>query len=757
MAVLLFYTAHGTTRCLCRLRKYEPIDRKGYDEMKKLIALALCLILPVSTGVTALAAPASASPDGTGGSLNDRLKAITLKVKETLEIGDGFTSFNGNLSETGTASLWSLSWSNDSEQIYVTANENGTVVNYSDYVSGGSSAPYERIPRFPAMSLDDAKAVADAFLAKVLGSSRLSVSLAGTSTLDYSGSAVYYLSGPLKLNGIETPVYISVSVSAATKKVASFYRGDDGRDYGAVTQPSAATDKSAASAALKDTLNMKLTYALTGDGTKNARLQYTPSHSGSFVVDAATGKLVNLSTLDYSNDYGYGYPAAKEAAMDSSSAGTGSSVITEVEQATIDQLQGVLSQSALESAVRAYPELGLNGFTLDNVSYYAYKDDGKETQVTASLQFVSPNNDEDYQYRSVSLDARTGELQSVAGNVIYYAGSQTEAKVFKYSDAQTEAVARSFAGKVRPKEYPQTALSSDVTAQDGSSARYYQFNRVHEGIPFPENAISVTVDAETGYVVSYYYNWYKDDVAFASPVGMISAAAAAEAFSAGAGTALRYVGVPESYASSGLLLAYTAADTQVWGVNALTGELLESSYTATDDILTYDDLAGNLYAPMIEKLASFGIGFPGESFKPGALLTQEDALVLIESTNGRKVMPLVDYGTAGDGVTDDIYTMAYSMGILTPEERNPAKEVSRAEFIKYLVNAMGYKTVASLRGIYKPGFSDDSAIPADLLGYMALGKGFGIINGDQSGNCRPNETATRVMAAVMLYNCMSRA
>ena len=722
--------------------------------MKKLLALALSLILLASTCVTALAAPAGASTAASGASMTERLKEVTLKVKETLGIGDSFTTFNGNLNESGAASLWSLNWSSDSEQIYVRANENGTVVSYSRYKSGAGDTTYERIPRFPSMSLDDARSVADAFLDKVLDNALLSVELTGTSSLDYSGSAVYHLSGPLKLYGLETSVYISVSVSAATKLVQDFYRSDSGQDYGGVTKPAAATDKAAASAALKDTLNMTLTYALTGDGTKNTRLQYTPAPKGSFVVDAATGRLIDLSTLDYGySSYPVSYTMDSGASEPESALGA---VITEVEQATINELQGVLSQDALERAVRAYSELGLTGFTLENASYYTYKDENKETRVTANLQFVYAPKDAAYQYRYVTLDARTGKLLSVSGNVIYYAEAARDDAAFKYTAAQTEAVARSFAGKILPDEFKETALSSGVTSSAGSSERSYVFNRVHESIPFPENSISVSVDAETGFVVSFYYSWYEEDVTFISPAGAITAAAAAEKYSQGAGAALRYVGVPTSVQAAGLLLAYTRADYSVWGVDALTGALLKTADTAEDGALKYDDLTGYPYAAMIEKLASFGIGFPGSSFKPAALLTQVDALILLESTNGRKVVPLAGDSAASSSATDEIYSIAYSMGILTPEEKNPSKEVTRAEFVKYLVNAMGYKAVATLSGIYKPGFRDDSAIPADLLGYMALGKGFGILSGDQNGNCRPNETATRATAAIMLYNCMSR-
>ena len=732
--------------------------------MKKLLALALCLVLLAGAGAPAAAAPAPATRPGTSssdGAMTERLKAITLKVKETLGIGDGFTSFTGNLDEVGAVSLWSLNWSGEGERIYVRANENGTVVSYNNDIDRRSAPRYSGIPRFPAMSLDDAKVIAVGFLARVLDQKTETADLIGTSVLDYSGDAMFYLNGPMKLRGLETPVNISVSVGAASKQVVSFYRGDSGQDYSGASDPSAATDKAAAADTLRGTQNMKLTYALPGDGTHTARLQYTPNPGGSFVVDATTGKLVDLSKLDYGTGSPSPYPYAKEASSDAAAGGLGRGAdITPTEQATIDQLQGVLSQSALESRVRVYAELGLEGFKLQNVNYYTYKSDGEQTRITANLQFAYTPKSDTAQYRYISMDALTGKLLSVSGSIAYTAGGKTAAD-YNLSSSQTEAVARSFAGKILPDQLKETVLLAETTtggtppraARPTSSAiRTYIFSRAQNGITFPENSISVGVDANTGFVSSFYYSWYDYDVTFVSPAGAITADAAATAYMAGAGTVLRYTAVPASLQPSGLLLSYTTADSAVWGVNALTGALLKASGGETDTALKYSDLAGNPHAAMIEKLAAFGIGFSGGVFKPTAVLTQLDALSLIESTNGRKAVPLADAGA-----TADIYNMAYSMGILTPDEKNPDNAVTRAEFVKYLVNAMGFKEAALLQGIYKPGFSDDASILNGNVGYIALGKGFGILQGDQNGNCRPNDSATRAEAAVMLYNCMSRS
>jgi hypothetical protein len=82
--------------------------------------------------------------------------------------------------------------------------------------------------------------------------------------------------------------------------------------------------------------------------------------------------------------------------------------------------------------------------------------------------------------------------------------------------------------------------------------------------------------------------------------------------------------------------------------------------------------------------------------------------------------------------------------------------LTRAECVKYIVNALGYGEVAKIPGIYQAGFADDNKIPDDLVGYVAIANGLGIIHGTGRGYFNPNSTATRVQAAVMLYNCMGR-
>ena len=69
--------------------------------MKKLLCLCLALVLLLGLGVPAVAEGAETK--------DEQLRRVTLQVKNTLDIGDDYTSFNGDSYERGDATWWYLS------------------------------------------------------------------------------------------------------------------------------------------------------------------------------------------------------------------------------------------------------------------------------------------------------------------------------------------------------------------------------------------------------------------------------------------------------------------------------------------------------------------------------------------------------------------------------------------------------------------------------------------------------------------------
>jgi hypothetical protein len=70
---------------------------------------------------------------GASGEADERLAEITLKVKETLGVGNDYTSFYGDYSETEYGIRWQLNWNSEGESLNVQADENGKIYSMNLY------------------------------------------------------------------------------------------------------------------------------------------------------------------------------------------------------------------------------------------------------------------------------------------------------------------------------------------------------------------------------------------------------------------------------------------------------------------------------------------------------------------------------------------------------------------------------------------------------------------------------------------------
>ena len=124
--------------------------------MKRILCLALALVLLLTMGIPALAESAE-----------EQLKRVTLQVKTTLDIGDDYTSFNGDSYTYGGAAWWRLSWEKENESLSVTSDDTGKVYSLDRYFYDET---YTNSPglHFPEFGYEQAAAAASAFLPRVL-------------------------------------------------------------------------------------------------------------------------------------------------------------------------------------------------------------------------------------------------------------------------------------------------------------------------------------------------------------------------------------------------------------------------------------------------------------------------------------------------------------------------------------------------------------------------------------------------------------
>lgn len=707
--------------------------------MKRLLGVLLSLSLLCSCTLSVSAAQAGAA--------DERLTQVTLQVKETLGIGDEFDEFYGNLEESYQP-YWSLSWTSESASVNVTAGEDGKVYSYSrssweDEPSGSGA-----LPSLPAVNREDAAQTARDFVDRVLTAGE---SASWDEPTYRIGSAWYNFSGTLLFNGLPTPFTFSVDVSAWDGSVRSFYRSDEGIPVlGDIpsSQPSAALSE--AGALLKDTISLRLEYVQDEEGSP-AVLRYLPDGRDEYYVDAQTGKLVNLTELyEQVGTAAGGGSSSNGAAESAPSADAG---LSEAEQEGIAQLEGVQSREALDGLLREEDALGLSGAEL---SSFAYDVDPESGEVSARLRYTR-SLDEGFWRRTVTVDARTGDILSVSSSRPW----DEEEKPRVTSQAARETAER-FLNAHFGEEMADCALyDREETASTSYSFRYA---RQVNGYFFPDQSLRAEVDPQDGTISYLYRQGWDEDVTFDSAEGVISPEAALDAYFDAHTVALAYQLVPvaldPSAPEAAPLLAYGVSycyelklayllkiDDPIRGVDAKTGAPV--GWPAGRSAITYDDLDGCWGAEQAQALAGYGVGWLGGSLRPYDALTQRDLLALLLSVQGSPFDPQADHA-------DDLYQRAYRSGFLTPEERQDGKVLTRLEMVEMVLDAAGYGPMARLEGIYRCDYTDAAEIPADSLGYAALAQGLGLVAGDDMGRFAPGRNATRVEALSLLYQYMNR-
>ena len=722
--------------------------------MKKIISLILSATMLVGTASTAFAAE---------NNLGDTLTKVTSKVKNQLNIGDEYTKFNGTSQNNGLHEYWRLHWENeDGTSLSVDANTEGKIMTYN-ITSTTDNYRYETdfAPSFPQLTYEEAKVVAQKFLNKVLDTATESVEFGNyNEVVSPQNIKNYYFGGKIKLNGLDSPIDFSIRVNQASKAVSNFSRSDFNTKYlGSVPSAEPSQTKDYAISLLKDTIKMKLEYTTNNVNSSNgendkAVLRYFPISTGNYLVDAQTGKLINIDDL-YSDIEEHSYD--KGVVMESEATGSSEKNLSKAEQEGIDKLAGVLSKEKLDAAVRAMSEIGLSGFTLADTSYSKNDDDS----YYCNLTYAKADEENKITRKYIKLDAKSAELISLNTNYPY----EENAENGTISETELQKKAEAFLTKYYNENFSKSKLytkAEHVLFVEDNVDKNFTFAQQVNGYFFPENAYQVSVNTTSGLIDSFSGDF--KDVSFDSTDGIVTMEQAENAYFNAFETKLAYASLPkkldlsapeyEKYISYGyrylyeLKLAYTqTANNEPYAVDAKTGKNLYYE-TSNRKALTYSDVKTD---KEILGLASYGIGFSGGLFQKDKELTQLDMVALLVSADGYLYNP-----TDNKDAANMLYNNAYNLGILTKTQRNDSKKITRAELVKTILYMSGYGKVADLKGIYLCSFKDEKSIPVEYYGYVAIAQGLGMVKGGENETFEPNSVATREQAAIMFYNFMDR-
>ena len=722
--------------------------------MKKLLALLLSAALLCGTALPALADSETADA---------RLTQVTQAVKTALDLDTAaYTDFHGDSTEDALAPVWYLTWTGDTGSLSIEALEDGTVIYYSlsEYIETPEPLNGSALPAFPAVDNDAATAAAQSFLDKVLDKNVESAELELTRSPDLNGGD-YRFSADILLNGLPSPLSLSLTVRAEDMEVIRFSRDVLANScLGDIPSSTPSATQAQATALLRDTLDLRLEYVFSADDPTHAVLRYLPEYGHDFYVDAATGELIDLTELEmdmFKNGMGAG--AAADTAEEAPAASAeGEASLTEAEQAGIQKLEGVQSKEALDAGLRAVKEYGLTGYELVSASYTLLKGDGEtEDRVTCALQYSRSAEDGVWR-RTFTVDAKTGVVEN-----FYSRGPWNEERKPALTAEEAQAKAEAFLETYYPDHAGHLSLYESYTDSVAEGSPFYSFTfaRQENGYFFPSHYYTVGIDSTDGSVSSLSFT-YTEDVTFDDPADIIDAEAALDAWLGTYDVTLGYLYVPEPLTSGDaaqdkllqlgfqsfyrLKLGYTLErEGSYLGIDAKTGEPVERQYEQTEG-LNYTDLEGHWARETVETLAGYDVGYDADTFGPDQALTQWDLVSLLYSLDYWAVDP----ASEDPDLRNEVYAAAYRAGYLGKDARDDGALLTRAGVIQMLLDRAGYGQVAALEGIFTCAYTDPDTIPEGGLGYAALAQGLGLVEGTYAGT----RTATRAEAAVLLYRLM---
>lgn len=704
---------------------------------KKIVALLLAAALVISpnvgNAVQALAATVLTE---------DNMAGAILDMKGRLGIGDEYDQFNYSFYENSKGANWEFYWNitGTNNSAYAYCDEQGHIINYSKYI-------YEENKSIiPTYTTDELIDTAKAAIARIEPEIADSLAYKSVSCRTYNNSYEYYFCRIE--NGIEMPEnYVNIAINNQTKEVVE-YRAQ--WLYGAeIPSADKLIGKDEAAKKVGKKVNMQLRYYITYDenGDAKAFLAYTPD-TGYIAVDAVSGKVYTQK-----NYWGEQNKASDMAMAESTDSGSGDVPrLSEAELAKIAELENLKTSEEAVELIKANKRLFVDE-SINSISANLYNDGKDRYYWNITMRDNRPydysSNDTYRAYTSARVDAKTGDILYYKASLkSYYNFTDEEVSTLKanYTKTQCKNTAEEFLKECNADRFANTTLSSTqkthAIAYDYYTNEYtyagfeFSYDRVNEDIPVNGNYMDIAVDAVSGKVFSYYCNW-NDDVKLPSSKGIIDADAAFDKYIGFDGFDLVYE-IETTYVSGSsyygddaeqiVRLVYRTAISPNF-VDAFTGKQLTwngTEYEPVNNNFEYTDIAGSKYERAIKILASMGIGFEGNEFKPDQVITRDEFQKLANGLSS--YIGFNDYTISGD------------------------KALTRQMAAKAVIGYMGLDKLSELK-IYKTGCSDESKISKDCLGAVALAKGLGIMKASNK-KFKPTSKVTRGQAAQILLNAL---
>ncbi|NPV26085.1 MAG: S-layer homology domain-containing protein [Firmicutes bacterium] len=702
------------------------------------------------------------------GALADDKPAVSLEqairtVKDNFEIPKEYTRFTSGYNNYDNRQVWSLDWNKPGEpggsfhaQVDAITGEI-TNVNYWD-------AKYQPEPglRLPTISKAEAQEIAAKLLARLAPNRVAELQLVTDDDqvmpLNNYGPVTYNFIWQRVVNGAVFPgngVYIGV-------------RGDDGRviNYNlnwtksALPATAGAISPEKAREAFEKAGMLELQYFMSppykplAAGEKpRVQLVYQLHHPSNGVIDALTGEPVILDSGSWLLNGGGGDGGAQEMARKALASQAPLSPLSPEELQEIEKTAKLISQDEAVAAVKKWVDIPAD-LVLRNANLMTAWQ-SPETRIWHLYWNAKNPGPGKPDYISARVNALTGELLGFDLSSPY-PGPE---KAGKLSREAAQKMVENFLRQVQPQRFQEVKLEENnpgggprpLKESQNPPVQYFIYQRVVNGIVFPGNTISVTVDTVAGRIISYNLNWF--DLDFPAPEKLLNANEATEAFLKNRPLTLSYNQVYGPAGPEKVQLVYqplAAPGKEVTNlIDAKTGEPLDwqgKPLAQQPRAHRFTDIQGSFGEQEITLLGQAGIfGEYGDTFRPAENITAASLL---------RAMLMANNGPWGiiDLSDEDVLKQARERGWLK-EDLLPNATISREMLAKMVIRLLNLERAARVQGIYQVPYADTNAIAKDSFGYVALAWGLDILKGDGS-YFRPDQAVTRAEAAVALVRAM---
>ena len=680
-------------------------------------------------------------------SASDDLENAILTAKSKIEIPEEYSEFSSNIYTDYGEISYSLRWTTKAEeysqnkQISINVNSHGDITSYdcSDYTT------YSNKLQFPKFTDEEFKNTAKQWLFYVNPSWEKSlpddaITVEGIKSVSSSSVPVIF---KRMENGLPfCNDYATILINTQTKEIISFY--STWTYATTIPDPMDAINEIDAEKIYHEKSPMELSYQNIDN---HGVLVYTPSNHG-VVIDARTGEEFDFFRYGQSSNLKYAATDSLMAEESTSASGAEAPRLTENELKNIDEVENLLPESELRNIAENLPNTEIKDLTLISADYHRINNADEPAQYRARLYYENTEPD-DYGNAYVYLDAQTGELF----NFNCYTDRKADEKN-KVSYDTAFKTAESFI-----KQYGGLASEKvkNITEPPAYMEKVYNYNyyfcRFENAVPFNDNGFSITIDPITGNITSYYKTW-NEEIEFEKPDELVSPEKAGDILVDAAKMILSYdFEQGESTTEPIIGMTYRLGSNVPRIIKAKTGEIISYNgelYNPQEtEIISPVDVSGHYGETAITKLLENGLIVLEEdetAFRPDDYITQRELIAFL---------CCLDYGAPQPIFSDTVARKInnyrnYDITI------DPEGTASREFGVTLMVTTLNYHETAKLKGIYKTAFADQDMISEDMLGYVALAQGLGIISGDGNGLFNPTESLTKADAAIMIYNYLSR-